>query len=418
MKKGTIKPITISLSVALLFSSLSIPNTVAAATQKADTLTDLAKIIREKTLERSENFTVTFNGSDNDWNYLLGDDLRFFYYDMVKLDDPSASDDADYIVGNIDFSKDFLSVASNSNKLTFTFHYFETSDQTAYVNQYTPEILNALGVANMSNYDKVKTIHDFVCDLITYKADPENCSSVYSAYATGYGLCNSYALCMYKLLTEAGVPCKWIGGSAGTGRDADGHAWNIVELGNQWYNLDATWDDANEISYDYFLKGSDDFDLADPTQLHVMDSEYYTSNFLKDFPIAKTAFVPGSDDKNTKPAPSPSPAPSVKKYNFADIIIGKYPQNGKLTLKRNKSNDIQLFVKDAAAKKAIKKISYKITSGAKYIKIKDYGICKNKKDYFSDLQITGKKKGTAKLKATITLKNGQTKSYTFCIKVK
>lgn len=414
MKKGIMKTITLTMSAALLSSSFGV--TASAAALKADNLTDLAKVIREQAMNRNANFTVTFNGSDNDWNYLFGSDLRFFYYDMIKLDDASTSNDADYIVGNIDFSKDYVFSDEDSNDLTFTFHYFETSEQTAYVNQHTPEILNDLGVANMSNYDKVKTIHDFVCSLITYKADAENCSSVYSAYYTGFGLCNSYALCMYKLLTEAGVPCKWIGGSAGTGRDAAGHAWNIVELGNQWYNLDATWDDGDEISYNYFLKGSDDFDAADPSQVHTMDTEYFTSNFLKDFPIAKTAFQPGSNDENTNT--NPMPAPTVTKYDFAKIINGKYPKNGKLTIKRKKTGDIQLFIKNAAAKDTIKKVSYKVTSGAKYIKVKNYGICTDNKDYFTDLRITGKKKGTAKIKTTVTLKNNQTKSYTFTVKVK
>ena len=87
-------------------------------------------------------------------------------------------------------------------------------------------------------------------------------------------------------------------------------------------------------------------------------------------------------------------------------------------IKRKKHSDIQLFIKNAAAKKKISKISYTVTSGKKYIKTKNYGIHKDGKEYFSDLRVTGKKKGNAKIKVTVLLKGGVKKSYSFTVKVK
>ena len=62
--------------------------------------------------------------------------------------------------------------------------------------------------------------------------------------------------------------------------------------------LDATWDDADndKISYDYFLKGTADFDEADTSQVHTMDNEYYESSYLTDFPIAETSYVVSDED--------------------------------------------------------------------------------------------------------------------------
>ena len=53
-----------------------------------------------------------------------------------------------------------------------------------------------------------------------------------------------------------------------------------------------------------------------------------------------------------------------------------------------------------------------------YIKTKNYGIHKDGKEYFSDLRVTGKKKGNAKIKVTVLLKGGVKKSYSFTVKVK
>lgn len=472
------------LAVGIFSGSVAVNGTqAAAAEQRAAGLAELAQVIRDNGMQRKSQFSVDFSGSDEEWSRLLNG-MSFFYYDMIVLDDASTSDDSDYLIGNINFSKEFMSASveegSENGEIIFTPTYFETADETEYVNTHTKEILAELGTSQMSDYSKVKAVHDYVCALITYTDDVDNASSVYGAYVRGEGLCNSYALCMYKLLVEAGVPCHWIGGSAGTGRDSAGHAWNIVKLGDQWYNLDATWDDADndKISYDYFLKGTADFDAADTSQVHTMDKEYHESSYLTDFPIAETSYVVSDEDlKPVTPTPTPTSVPSaspsaapteaptqtpsvsssttpespvspvmpptttpgetkedtvpgvptdttedslseITKYSFSDIIVGKYPAKGKFTISRKKADDIQFLIDNKAARKKIAKISYKITSGKKIIKTKNYGIRKDGKQYFSNLRVFGKKKGKAKIAVTVELINGQKKKYNFTVRVR
>ena len=457
------KILAVILTVGIFAGSVAANGTqAAAAEQRAAGLAELAQVIRDNGMQRKSRFSVDFSGSDEEWSRLFNG-MSFFYYDMIVLDDASTSDDSDYLIGNINFSKEFMSASveeeSGNGEIIFTPTYFETADETEYVNTHTKEILAELGTSQMSDYSKVKAVHDYVCALITYTNDVDNASSVYGAYVRGKGLCNSYALCMYKLLLEAGVPCHWIGGSAGTGRDSAGHAWNIVKLGDQWYNLDATWDDEDndKISYDYFLKGTADFDEADTSQVHTMDNEYYESSYLTDFPIAETSYVVSDEDlKPVTPTPTPTIVPSaaptevptqipsvspsttpkspvspvmpptttpgetkeVTKYSFSDIIVGKYPAKGKFTISRKKADDIQLLIDNKAARKKIAKISYKITSGKKIIKTKNYGIRKDGKQYFSNLRVFGKKKGKAKIAVTVKLINGQKKKYNFTVRVR
>ena len=500
LQKWKRKILAVILAVGIFAGSVAANGTqAAAAEQRAAGLAELAQVIRDNGMQRKSRFSVDFSGSDEEWSRLFNG-MSFFYYDMIVLDDVSTSDDSDYLIGNINFSKEFMSASveeeSGNGEIIFTPTYFETADETEYVNTHTKEILAELGTSQMSDYSKVKAVHDYVCALITYTNDVDNASSVYGAYVRGKGLCNSYALCMYKLLVEAGVPCHWIGGSAGTGRDSAGHAWNIVKLGDQWYNLDATWDDAdnNKISYDYFLKGTADFDEADTSQVHTMDNEYYESSYLTDFPIAETSYVVSDEDlKPVTPTPTPTIVPSaspsaapteaptqtpsaspsaaptevptqtpsvspsttpespvslvlpptttpgetkgitvpsvptdttddslseITKYSFSDIIVGKYPAKGKFTISRKKADDIQLLIDNKAARKKIAKISYKITSGKKIIKTKNYGIRKDGKQYFSNLRVFGKKKGKAKIAVTVKLINGQKKKYNFTVRVR
>lgn len=405
---------------AALTASMLMSTTALAADFTAKNLKELETIVSEQGVARNGDFTVKFDGTDAEWDVVNSSDCGFYYYNLIKKDDPGTSDDSDYLIGNIDFSQNYFDI-NEKEELHFTFKYFETKEQTDYVNAETGKILDQLGVASMSNYNKVKTIHDYVCKMITYTGGSDPLvSTVYGAYKNGKGLCNSYALCMYKLLTEAGVPCKWIGGGAGTGRDADGHAWNLVMLGDKWYNLDATWDDGEDgtISYDYFLKGSKDFDEADPGQVHKMDDEYYTTNYLKDYPIAETKFVEGSDDSNTK---TPSASEEQKQetdsaYDFDQIVKSTYPDNNKLTIKRKKTDDLQLVL-SLDYTDVVQSVDYKVLSGKNKIKVLSCDIYDND-DFFADVEIKGAKKGKAKVAVVLSLTNGESREYVFQIKVK
>ncbi|MBO4396754.1 MAG: hypothetical protein J5819_10475 [Eubacterium sp.] len=423
MKQRVLKRVAaVVLGLTVAFAS---PCVAFAAESSASNMQELAKAVAQQGMNRVSDFVVHYTGPDSDIDKLMDDnDLEFFYSTMAIEDDPSTSDDADYLIGTIDYSKDFDYSADANNNINFKLRYFETLDQTKFVNERIPQILAELGVAGMTNYQKVKTIHDYVCNLITYKSNDEDIvSTVYGALTTHETLCNSYSLTMYKLLVGAGIPCKYIGGAAGTGRDADGHAWNLVALGDHWYNLDATWDDggADGINYDYFLKGSSDFDAADPSQKHKMDPPYNRNPYKSTFPIAVSAFNPElmSDVNTLITIGGTNPGSAEEdKLAFDDVVYGLYPENGKFTVKRNKKMDLQVELQKAAGT-MVESFDYKVLKGKSCIKkIKNYGVQNDEGVFFTDLEFTGKKKGKVSIEITLNLINGQKMSVTFSGKVK
>ena len=109
----------------------------------------------------------------------------------------------------------------------------------------------------MTEYQRERLIHDKVLGSCVYKTGISSASdgwqyfSVYGALADGEAVCEGYAKSMQVLLTRAGIPCSTVRG------DADGipHMWDVVQLGNEWYHLDPTWDDNDKdgvINYEYF----------------------------------------------------------------------------------------------------------------------------------------------------------------------
>lgn len=113
-----------------------------------------------------------------------------------------------------------------------------------------------------TNYDKLKEIHDYVCELVSYAQGdltPDKYQTAHSALVEKVTVCAGYAKAFKILCEEYGIPCILV---SGVGRDSNGngeaHMWNYVLVDGAWYAVDCTWDDQiSKIYYDYFLVGSD-----------------------------------------------------------------------------------------------------------------------------------------------------------------
>ena len=103
---------------------------------------------------------------------------------------------------------------------------------------------------DLSDYEKIKGVHDYLVLLNRYVAFE---GSTYSALCKGRSSCTGYAFSFYAIMRELGVPVTIEIGSA--------HAWNRVQYEGKWYNMDVTWDDNgyDEISYNYFMKCDKDW---------------------------------------------------------------------------------------------------------------------------------------------------------------
>lgn len=108
---------------------------------------------------------------------------------------------------------------------------------------------------NLSNtYEQEKYVHDTLIDKITYNMGAEMNQSAYSALVNGQTVCAGYARAFQYLMQQLGVPCYYCTGFAG-----ESHAWNIIMLDDGFYNVDTTWDDTGNGTYDYFNKTDADY---------------------------------------------------------------------------------------------------------------------------------------------------------------
>lgn len=169
--------------------------------------------------------------------------------------------------------------------LTYVVTYYTTAQQEAAVTREVNNVLSRLNLNGLSDYKKICAVYDYICDNITYDYDNLNNPDYtlkYTAYAAlinKTAVCQGYALLLYRFALEMGIDCRLIAGLGFGGR----HGWNIVKLGNYYYNVDSTWD-AGESFYNYFLLTDENF------WYHTRDAEYATDEFYRAYPMGQTDY--------------------------------------------------------------------------------------------------------------------------------
>lgn len=134
----------------------------------------------------------------------------------------------------------------------------ETRKQTqANIDTGIQPYLAAIDQAKAAGADEMELellIHDMIIEAVDYEYIPGTNTPQSAAYAhsiagffEGTGVvCEGYAKTFQMLMTYAGVDSIYAVGYGNGG----GHAWNLVSLDGEWYNIDLTWDDmGGDISY-------------------------------------------------------------------------------------------------------------------------------------------------------------------------
>ncbi len=98
-----------------------------------------------------------------------------------------------------------------------------------------------------SDYEKELYVHNLLADKLTYKHNSLD-QSAYSGIVMDYTVCAGYAKAFQYLMQKLGIPTYLCVGAGAS----ELHAWNIIRLDGEYYNVDCTWDDQDPTTYDYF----------------------------------------------------------------------------------------------------------------------------------------------------------------------
>ncbi len=104
-----------------------------------------------------------------------------------------------------------------------------------------------------TDLERERAVHDIICDYATYNSNSISHQSAYSAIVEGNSVCAGYSRAFQIACRQLGITCYYVTGVA----NGEEHAWNIVRIGGNYYNVDITGDDTinetlNTHSYTYF----------------------------------------------------------------------------------------------------------------------------------------------------------------------
>ena len=130
----------------------------------------------------------------------------------------------------------------------------ELSQTDMALYQEARRVHDSLVDPSMSEYERVKAFHDYLCDTVTYREYGQTAHTAYGALVNHASVCQGYTQAMDLLCYLSGIDCAHIFGKGTSDGVTEDHSWVRVNIGGGWYNIDTTWDDQESyISYEYFL---------------------------------------------------------------------------------------------------------------------------------------------------------------------
>jgi len=256
--------------------------------EEFDTVAEAAVYLKEQMKARNTSVTIKMNGS------YYPSVLNEIFNAAIEHDpsDPTGGDYLRWQYGG--WSAPSFSVAQDYYTPTFNISYFTTAAQEEELTAAVDAVLDSLDLDGKTDAVKLRLIYDFIKDNITYDYANLNDNtnlikhSAYAALINRTAVCQGYANLLYRMLLETGIDCRLI---AGLGNGGD-HAWNIVKLGDVYYDVDVTWDSDGGLDYNrYYLRCDANFgDHVRGAGERSDEIDYTSSEFYAAYPMSSADY--------------------------------------------------------------------------------------------------------------------------------
>lgn len=140
------------------------------------------------------------------------------------------------------------------------------SDEVQSDDSEIVRIAESLITNDMTDLEKVKAAHNFVAERIDYDTEGyrtgnyvNNPTDAVYVLQKGVTVCAGYSALYAAIVRAMGIRAAVIHGKAFVNNKWEDHAWNEVFVNGKWNIVDVTWDDMNEIRFDYFFPTEENF---------------------------------------------------------------------------------------------------------------------------------------------------------------
>lgn len=136
--------------------------------------------------------------------------------------------------------KIYKTTYSDSDYCVFTPGYTYTDgeiDEIQMAMEQSFQEVRALIPEDAGDYEKVRIVYTYVIDHTQYQTGEDD-QSIAGIFWKKSAVCAGYAGAVQYLLERLDIPCIYVDGS--TKGSTEGHAWDIVKIGQEYYYVDAT----------------------------------------------------------------------------------------------------------------------------------------------------------------------------------
>ncbi|KIR01300.1 putative cell wall-binding protease [Lachnospiraceae bacterium TWA4] len=208
-------------------------------------MTDLMRIFHDaydKTLEQIEFTTVGGFKVDIE-------DLQTVYTQLQREDPIDVSGVESWQTWNMGDKYHII--------ITYSYEIEELKKIKSETVQLVDDVVKKVATNGLSDYEIVNAVNEYLCDTVYYpntKPYEPITHTAYGALKNGVAVCEGYACAAKLILNGCGVECDI---EVGDCLNGGGHAWNLVKVDSQWYQLDVTWNDESYSRSDYLLVTDD-----------------------------------------------------------------------------------------------------------------------------------------------------------------
>lgn len=212
--------------------------------------------------------------------YLINDKQKQVFYTDFKFNKTNVLDklksSADYSTLNYYIQCTFYQEAEKSYSGYYIYDIYINdywgSDCKTILDKANNILQNEIKISSYSSeYEKVLAIYNWITKNVSYDVNAQSnidklkyCQTINSALVDKSSVCGGFANTFQYLCKLADINCLTVTGK--TSKTANGfHAWNVVQVNNQWYYCDSTWDAGKtQQNFSWFLKGNDVFSSRVP----------------------------------------------------------------------------------------------------------------------------------------------------------
>ena len=194
-----------------------------------------------------ESFTTGYTGEELKGNVGL-DVLAAVRYDHPEL---------------IQLTNSYKYDTSGTMFLNYSCTRAELKDYATAITAFCSDLGSVVDDTDRSTI--VTSLNEVIVKQTVYTSGAKNAHNIAGVFVDGQAVCEGYALSFKFLCDLYDVPCICVVGDGIDGdRPPEGHMWNYVMIGSDWYAMDVTWNDptpdggsSGPVSTDYSMVGSD-----------------------------------------------------------------------------------------------------------------------------------------------------------------